>query len=126
MTGSTPDSAQQQFIWATRGRSWGFRFLRNGGYLDPLPEYETAFASIAGEHEAWCRVRDRVAVRFPDPEGRRDEAGGTIQHDLVLMGPFADRVDSVGSAIELIWPILAGEFALVWDETDPPQMPEGL
>ena len=33
-------------IWATRGRTWGFRFLRDGGLEDPLDTYEEAFAGI--------------------------------------------------------------------------------
>ena len=32
-----------RFIWATRGRDWGFKFLRDGGFSDPLPIYEAAF-----------------------------------------------------------------------------------
>ena len=31
-------------IWATRGRTWGFRFLRDGGFPDPLPVYDLAFS----------------------------------------------------------------------------------
>ena len=29
-----------RLIWATRGRSWGFRFLLKGGLSDPLMAYE--------------------------------------------------------------------------------------
>ena len=29
-------SRAMSLIWATRGRTWGFRFLLNGGFADPL------------------------------------------------------------------------------------------
>ncbi len=48
-------------IWATRGRSWGFRFLLDGGYSDPLPVYEKAFAGAEGESTLCRRVDAHVA-----------------------------------------------------------------
>jgi hypothetical protein len=64
------------FIWATRGRTWGFRFLRSGGLEDPLGVYEDTFSQIGDQPKAWRRVADKVALRFPDPDGRRDAASG--------------------------------------------------
>ncbi len=54
------------FIWATRGRSWGFRFLRDGGLAEPLFVYEKAFESVEPEYRAYRRSGDVTAVRFPD------------------------------------------------------------
>src|SRR5690606_6305373 len=62
--GQTPDQESQvsqdqerpeNLVWATRGRSWGFRFLLNGGLSDPLPTYERIFAHSANEPTTWCR-----------------------------------------------------------------------
>ena len=55
------------FIWATRGRTWGFRFVRDGGLPDPLVVYDTAFSGVGDEPEAWRRNAETVALRFPDP-----------------------------------------------------------
>lgn len=121
MIDSATRSGEPRFIWATRGRTWGFRFLRDGGYPDPLPEYEAAFSPIADEHQAWRRSDDRVAVRFPDPEHRRDAAGRVIPHDVVLIGAWSDQVDSVERGIELIWPLIADEFEQIWSQQDPPR-----
>lgn len=108
------------FIWATRGRTWGFRFLRNGGFPDPLPEYDKVFSGVADEPEAWNRVGDRVALRFPDPLGRKDAAGRVIPHEFAAFGPLAGQIDSVEDGLRLIWPLVAEEFARVWERPTPP------
>ena len=71
-------------IWVTRGRTWGFRFLRDGGFKDPLPVYEEAFSGVEDEPEVWNRVGEKVALRFPDPLERKDLAGRVIPHDFEI------------------------------------------
>lgn len=113
-----------EFIWATRGRTWGFRFLRSGGLDDPLEVYEGAFSTIADKPEG-CRRLDRaVALRFLDPEGRQDAAGRVIPHDFVLFGAWAEGIDSLEAGIQRIWPVVGDEFMNVWDVPDGPQ-PQG-
>lgn len=107
-------------IWATRGRNWGFRFLRDGGFQDPLPEYDAVFSGVEDEPEAWRRVAEKVALRFPDPLGRKDAAGRVIPHEFVAFGPLAEGVASVADGLRLIWPLVAEEFARVWDRPTPP------
>lgn len=125
MTVGRPLPKDARFIWATRGRAWGFRFLSDGGFVDPLPEYEATFSGIADEPEAWNRVGDRVALRFVDPEQRCDAAGRVIPHDFVLIGPWAAGVDSVETGIELIWPLVADDFDRVWEMPAPPAAASG-
>lgn len=107
------------FLWATRGRTWGFRFLRRAGLSDPLGVYEDAFSAIEDQSAAWMRLGDRVALRFPDPEGRQDASGRVIPHDFVLFGSWADQIESLEDGIQRIWPEVADEFARVWDEPEP-------
>lgn len=111
------------FIWATRGRTWGFRFLRSAGFNDPLQQYERAFVGVENEPEV-CRLvkRDTVALRFPDPEGRCDSAGRIIPHDFVLLGEWANEIDSVARGVENVWPKVANEFALSWESEVAPQV----
>lgn len=115
-----------RFIWATRGRTWGFRFLRDGGYRDPLPVYDAAFAEVEGEREVCRRVGGAVALRFPDPEGRRDAAGRFISHDFVVfeagaaVGPGPEEIGSVEDGRRVVWPLVAEEFARVWALPEPP------
>lgn len=109
-------------IWATRGKSWGFRFLLDGGYHDPLPAYERAFADLQSQRVACRRLGEQVALRFPDPQNRRDDAGRVIPHDFVVMGPWADEVNSVDDGREKIWLRVAEVYDQVWDAASAPSM----
>lgn len=107
-------------VWATRGRSWGFRFLLDGGYPDPLAIYDHAFTGTEGQQTICRRIGTHVALRFPDPLGRRDEAGRVIPHDIVLQPPLADEVHSVADGQRLVWPRLADAYSRVWELPRPP------
>jgi hypothetical protein len=112
----------ERLIWATRGRHWGFRFLLKGGLSDPLLVYERSFADIADEPTACHRAADTVALRFPDPLGRRDASGRVIPHEFVLAEDLADEVKSVEDGLEQLWPLVAEAYARVWDAERPPSV----
>jgi hypothetical protein len=107
-------------IWATRGRSWGFRFLLSAGLPDPLAEYERIFAAVGDEPSAWRRAAGKVALRFADPLGRRDTAGRVIPHEFVVSGDLADDIGSVEDGLQRVWPVVAETYARIWDAEDPP------
>ncbi|MCZ2818179.1 hypothetical protein [Modestobacter sp. VKM Ac-2984] len=112
-------------IWATRGRAWGFRFLRNDASGDPLVLYDAAFSGLEDSPEACRRVTateaqpEMVALRFPDPGGRRDRAGRVIPHDFVVLGALADELDSIETGRQRIWPLVAEDFQRVWELPQP-------
>ncbi len=112
----------ESLIWATRGRSWGFRFLLDGGESDPLSEYERSFAGLEDEPTTWRRTAGKVALRFPDPLGRKDSAGRVIPHEFVVSGDLADEMQSVEDGLHLIWPLVAEAYARVWDAKGPPDL----
>ncbi len=124
MSGAAPDAvapeASSSLIWATCGRSWGFRFLLNGGLTDPLPAYDRVFAGLEDEPAAWRRATGKVALRFPDPLGRKDAAGRVIPHEFVVSGDLADRIESVEDGRQLVWPRVEAAYARVWDAERPP------
>lgn len=109
-----------RLMWATRGRSWGFRFVRDGGFSDPLPIYEACFSTIKQETDAFLRMEEIVALRFADPEGRRDRAGRVIRHDFVVFGSLAEQIESLETGLEVVWGCVADDFARVWDLPEPP------
>lgn len=109
-------------IWATGGRQWGFRFLLDGGYPDPLETYERAFAGLEDETQVFRRVGNRAALRFLDPLGRRDTAGRVIPHDFVVMGALAASVGSVDDGLERVWPLVRDVYARVWESDKPPSI----
>lgn len=110
------------FLWATRGRTWGFRFLRDGGLSDPLPVYDRAFANASDEVSLWqrpARSGEPGALRFPDPLGRCDRSGRVIPHEFVVLAPLTGTIDSLDSGVSVLWPQVADEFARVWDVPHP-------
>lgn len=107
-------------IWATRGKSWDFRFLLDGGYRDPLVTYEHAFSDFHGEPLVCQQVDKDVALRFPDPLGRKDDAGRVIPHDFVVMGTLTSRAESVADGLANIWPLVAAIYEQVWSAEKPP------
>lgn len=106
-------------IWATRGRSWGFRFLLDAGLSDPLPDYERAFGDLRDAPTAWFRQDGQVALRFSDPLGRRDSAGRVVPHEFVLFGDLAAAVDSVEDGLNKVWPLVSEMYARVWETPNP-------
>jgi hypothetical protein len=109
-----------RLIWATRGRLWGFRFLLKGGLSDPLMAYERSFEGQDDTPATWCRASGTVALRFPDPLGRRDASGRVIPHEFVVFGDLADQIESVEDGLTHIWPLVADAYARVWDAERPP------
>ena len=106
-------------IWATRGRTWGFRFLLDGDYPDPLPAYDRVFFGVEDEPRLCIRVGIQVALRFPDPLDRRDAASRVIPHDFVILEPradeepLADKINSVDDGLQKVWPLVSDVFARV-------------
>ncbi|ROS65442.1 hypothetical protein EDF42_1866 [Curtobacterium sp. PhB172] len=107
-------------MWATRGRNWGFRFLYTGGLPDPLDVYEAAFAGTEDTIDAFRKRGMTVAVRFADPEGRRDRAGRVIPHEFVIFAPDAARFDTAEEARATLWDAVAEQYAAIWDQPSAP------
>ena len=112
----------QRLIWATRGRSWGFRFLLNGGLADPLPDYLRIVAHLKDEPTAWYYTPGLVALRVPDPLGRRDASGRVIPHEFAMFEDLADEVKSVEDGLARVWPLVAGAYSRVWNAPKPPSV----
>ena len=108
-------------LWATRGRSWGFRFLPVEGTTgaDPLALYERAYIGHEDESEGCWRTGGLLAVRFADPEGRTDESGRVIPHELVLDADEATDLATPEGAVAQLWPLLAARYAELWDGPGP-------
>ncbi|GAB3747494.1 hypothetical protein GCM10027599_00920 [Yimella radicis] len=104
-------------IWLTRGKSWGFRFVLDGGLPDSLPVYERAFERVDQDESTACdRVADAVALCFPDPQGRRDASGRVIPHDFVVPDDLGLAIESVDDGIDSVWPLVAGHYDRIWDK----------
>lgn len=109
-----------KLIWLTRGRTWGFRFLSDGGEADPLPAYDELFSGLEALPEFCRHVGKQLALRFADPLDRKDRAGRVIPHDFIVFGPMAAEIDTVEDGIRLVWPLVADEFDRIWNLPKPP------
>lgn len=107
------------FLWVSRGKNWGFRFLRTAGLVNPLEIYEAAFSGIGDTTEAFRKNADTVALRFPDPEKRCDAAGRMIPHEFVLFAPLSGKVSSAEDGFHLVWPLVKSDFARDWEQPQP-------
>ena len=108
-----------QVIWLTRGRTWGFRFLLDGGLADPLITYEDAIGELGDETYGIVQRNGCTALRFGDPESRRDASGRLIPHDFVVTGEIGATIASVDDFIDRVWPLVAGAYASVWQTAQP-------
>ncbi len=86
----------------------------------PTPGLRTRFADLEDEPTACHRAAGTVALRFPDPLGRRDASGRVIPHEFVVFGDLADEIESVEDGLRLVWPLVAEAYARVWDAEVPP------
>lgn len=106
-------------IWATRGRTWGFRFLLDAGLSDPLLAYEQAFGDLSDAPSAWHRQNGQVALRISDPLGRHDSARRVIPHEFVIFGDLAADVSSVEDGLDKVWPLVSEAYASIWESPNP-------
>ena len=51
-------------IWATRGRTWGFRFLLDGEYASPLATYESAFVGTEYDDSVCRAIKSQLTDFF--------------------------------------------------------------
>lgn len=120
-----PDRASL-LIWATRGRTWGFRFLLAGGLSDPLPHYERVFGEVGDAPTACVKDSRQVALRFPDPLGRRDAASRIIPHEFIVPSELGGSINSVEAGVLEIWPMVSDTYARFWDKEHPPSSADVL
>ncbi|MCT1515782.1 hypothetical protein [Dietzia cercidiphylli] len=109
-----------RIIWATRGRHWGFRFLLDAGLADPMATYDRVFAGLIDSPTAFHRDGTSAAIRFLDPEGRRDAARRIIPHEFIVLDDSAETIGSVEDGERVIWPLVSGIYSRTWDAEEPP------
>jgi hypothetical protein len=102
-------------IWATRGKTWGFRFLLSGRQTHALALYEEAFAGVDSSPEVFQRRAGVLAVRFADPEGRKDRSGRLIPHEFVVLPPESQAMENFRDAQIALWKHVGARYAEVWD-----------
>lgn len=103
-------------IWVTRGESWGFRFLHDGGIPNALEIYESVFEGSEGLPSVFQTRYDTIAIRFADPLGRKDRSGRPIPHDFVVSGEDAEKLTSFDVARAVLWKRVKAEYEVLWNQ----------
>jgi hypothetical protein len=97
-------------IHATRGRDVGFQFFKRGGTPSFFSEYAEAGFNENQSGDYFHQYGSKVAARFADPEGRRDFAGRTIIHEVIVPSSMSSGINSLDDVTSKIWPILKPDY----------------
>jgi hypothetical protein len=99
-------------IHATRGKHRGFGILRHGGINNPVAEMDKAFGGneSAGYFKRYGDHLEKVAGSFPDPQGRKDFAGRTIPHVVILPKGMSEGVNNIDDLQKKAWPLIKDTF----------------
>lgn len=76
--------------------------------------------ALGGAREGCARAGDAVALRFVDPEGRKDRSGRPIVHGFVLNGELSKKVSSIEDGLREVWPLVEDRYAELWAEEKGP------
>lgn len=108
-------------IHAARGKNAGWGFPQRGGLSDPVAEYQKSGLVEDASPNMFKRYGDRqekVAARFPDPEGRKDFAGRPIEHEVLLPESMAKNVTKHDDVEPLVWPMIKDTYEVLYDTSD--------
>ncbi|MFC5432918.1 hypothetical protein [Microbacterium suwonense] len=75
---------------------------------------------LDGAASGCVRAGDAVALKFGDPDQRRDRAGRLIPHSFVLYDDLAQRVATVEDGMREVWPLVSERYAEVWEKPTAP------
>lgn len=105
-------------VFASRGKEHGTTFLQFGGLPDPLGEYDRAgfnFGEVpTGTMRRYGDRKEKIAINFLDPEGRRDAASRPIFHEVILPEGLASGIDDFDAAVSKVWPMLKDQADVMY------------
>ena len=104
--------------YSSRGRNRGYGFLRDGGMKGTSEEFVEAGldrVDTTSSFKRYGKNNEKVAARFPDPEGRKDFSGRPIGHDVILPKSMAKDVHSIDDVIDVAWPKIKDIFGAYYE-----------
>jgi hypothetical protein len=101
-------------LHASRGKTKGFRFFKTGDLAEPYPAYEKAFGTDSFTDGLFERYDGgKIAASFLDPDGRNDQSGRRISHQVIVPKSMSSGVNNIDDVKKNIWPLLKDTY----DET---------
>ena len=120
-----PDSKAKDFTesfsnvaFLTRGKDYGFRFLDSGGTKTPLSDLEGLFGDSVMDQSAGFFEKNGgvIGASFLDPDGRKDQAGRTIPHFVVVPKSMSKDINNLDDVVSKVWPQLKDRYPYTYDE----------
>lgn len=96
-------------VHATRGKTKGFRFQQGGGLKDPFSAWEKAGGTASGSGPDFVRHgkdNSLIYARFMDPEGRKDQSGRLIPHEVIIPRSLSKGISNIDDVVKKIWPMI--------------------
>jgi hypothetical protein len=94
-------------LHASRGKTKGFSFFKTGDLAEPYPAYEKAFGKDSFTDNLFERHDGgKIAASFLDPEGRRDQSGRSIPHQVIIPKSMSTGINNMDDVKKHIWPLL--------------------
>jgi hypothetical protein len=94
-------------LHASRGKTKGFSFFKTGDLAEPYPAYEKAFGKDSFTDGLFERYDGgKIAASFLDPEGRRDQSGRSIPHQVIIPKSMSSGINNIDDVKKHIWPLL--------------------
>jgi hypothetical protein len=116
-------------LWSTRGYDWGFRFPLQPQKYEKycnnwLKHYEKMFEQFGDDDNrvvnGYLEIDGKevpfIAVRFKDPDERKDISGRVIPHEVAILGDDIQDIQNLNS-LELkndIWILLSETYARIY------------
>lgn len=118
----------KNILWSTRGQNWGFRFLLKPSEYreskDWLSHYEKMFKSSSIDEIAidsgMISIDNNtipyIALRFLDPEGRKDTSGRIIPHEIALLGERNQKLknQNLEDLRNSVWKQISSSYELLY------------
>jgi hypothetical protein len=106
---------QTQIIHVARQKNKGYSFFQKGGIPNYFSETARLFKEDTVPAGHFEKIPDgRVVARMLDPKGRRDFAGRTITHDIIVPKTMAGNIHSMDDVQKKIWPWIAEYYDPVY------------
>lgn len=113
-------------IHVSRGKRNGYRPLMTGGIKSPTQQFinaalQNGFDPNGGLVDNFVRFGDRnekIFANFKDPKGRKDFAGRTITHDVIIPELKAAGLKTFNQVKDLAWSEIKDGYESFYDLPD--------
>lgn len=109
-----PDLENIAFFSKPKNR--GFQIFNDGNHPKPLSLLDEVFGTKQDVRDELIDSPYGLGVTLSDPQGRKDRAGRTIPHVIIIPNSMRSDIRSVQDVQDKIWPLLEESYADRYEE----------